>query len=136
MTIHEGKKRQVRLMLSLIGNPVIKLKRLRQGPILLANLRSADWRHLTPEEVEALKAIRPQETMPTESDAEAPASRPARVPRKPEPKRPAGRRDRGTKAAASRDARRSHGAKQPFKPNFGFRPPSGGRGSQRSTGRH
>jgi hypothetical protein len=66
LTIHEGKKHQVRNMCQAVGNPVIRLRRLRQGPISLDNLRSADWRHLNDVEVAALQSIRaiPAERMP------------------------------------------------------------------------
>lgn len=57
ITIHEGRKRQVRLMLSAVGNPVLRLKRLRQGPLELGDLRLSAWRRLTEEEIRRLKAV-------------------------------------------------------------------------------
>jgi pseudouridine synthase len=58
ITIHEGKKHQVRLMMNLVGCPVIYLRRLRQGPLSLGNLRSAAWRRLTDAEIKSLQEIR------------------------------------------------------------------------------
>lgn len=54
LTIHEGRKRQVRRMLKAIGHPVTTLSRLRVGPISLGNLPQGVWRDLTPEELRLL----------------------------------------------------------------------------------
>lgn len=50
LTIHEGKKRQIRRMCEAVGHKVAYLKRLGQGPLSLGNLRHGEWRHLTSEE--------------------------------------------------------------------------------------
>jgi hypothetical protein len=42
-------------MLSAIGHPVLKLKRIEYGPIRLGDLPFGQFRHLTLEEVEKLK---------------------------------------------------------------------------------
>jgi len=55
MTIHEGHKRQIRLMLAALRHPVLALKRMAQGPIILGSLKTGAWRRLTGEEVERLK---------------------------------------------------------------------------------
>lgn len=55
ITIHEGKKRQIRLMLAALGYPVVHLKRISIGPLSLINLPLGKWRHLTKEEISALK---------------------------------------------------------------------------------
>lgn len=55
ITIHEGRKRQIRRMFERIGHPVIKLKRVRINGIELGNLPSGTFRYLTPEEVKRLK---------------------------------------------------------------------------------
>jgi len=57
ITIHEGRKRQVRLMMSAVGAPVLQLRRLIQGPLSLGNLRSGAWRRLTEAEIEALGSL-------------------------------------------------------------------------------
>jgi len=50
VTIHEGRKRQVRRMLKEVGHPVIKLKRLKIGALELGSLPVGRWRRLSPEE--------------------------------------------------------------------------------------
>lgn len=52
--IGEGKKRQVRRMLDAVGHPVISLKRVQIGPIMLGNLPLGRWRHLREEEINRL----------------------------------------------------------------------------------
>ncbi len=48
ITIHEGRKRQVRKMFAAIGHPVINLKRIAYGKLLLGSLKSGAYRVLTP----------------------------------------------------------------------------------------
>jgi 23S rRNA pseudouridine2605 synthase len=55
LRIREGRKRQVRRMLSAVGHPVIRLQRVSFGPIALGELAPGDVRPLTQDEVEALK---------------------------------------------------------------------------------
>ncbi len=55
ITIHEGRKRQVRLMCAAVGHPVISLQRVRFGPIRLSDLRPGTWRYLATHEIHALK---------------------------------------------------------------------------------
>ena len=52
--IHEGKKRQVRMMFKAVGHPVIRLKRTQIGTLKLGNLPSGAYRLLTSEEVSEL----------------------------------------------------------------------------------
>lgn len=54
ITIKEGKKRQVRRMLEVVGHPVLSLKRVAIGPIMLGNLPKGKWRHLRREEIERI----------------------------------------------------------------------------------
>jgi pseudouridine synthase len=54
VTIHEGRKRQVRRMCEAVGLPVARLVRVRIGPLADARLRPGAWRHLLPIEVRAL----------------------------------------------------------------------------------
>jgi 23S rRNA pseudouridine2605 synthase len=61
ITIHEGRKRQVRRMLEAVGHPVRALQRVRFGPLELGGLREGASRRLTPAEVEKLRlAARPE----------------------------------------------------------------------------
>lgn len=55
LTIHEGRKRQVRLMLAALGKHVSYLQRIRQGSLNLGDLPVGKWRVLSPSEVMALK---------------------------------------------------------------------------------
>lgn len=57
ITIHEGKKRQVRRMIDHTGNSVIRLKRVRVGNLPLGNVPQGAYRHLTGAEVKALKEM-------------------------------------------------------------------------------
>ena len=54
LTIHEGRKRQVRRMLGAVGYRVLQLARVGVGPITLGNLPAGKWRYLSDEEVAAL----------------------------------------------------------------------------------
>jgi 23S rRNA pseudouridine2605 synthase len=56
ISIREGRKRQVRRMFSAVGHPVIELHRVSFGPVELGDLSRAAWRHLTDEEICALRA--------------------------------------------------------------------------------
>ncbi len=56
VVIHEGKKRQVRLMFKAVGHKVIRLKRVRVGTIRLGNLPQGKYRFLTPAEVTLLRS--------------------------------------------------------------------------------
>ncbi len=51
----EGRKRQIREVAKALGHPVIRLERVRIGPIKLGHLKPGKWRHLNPVEVEQLK---------------------------------------------------------------------------------
>ena len=57
VVIHEGKKRQVRLMFKAVGYSVIRLKRVRIGHLRLGNLPSGKHRFLTPEEISELMSL-------------------------------------------------------------------------------
>lgn len=51
LTLHEGRKRQVRRMLAAIDHRVLQLIRVGIGPITLGDLAVGKWRYLTDEEV-------------------------------------------------------------------------------------
>jgi 23S rRNA pseudouridine2605 synthase len=60
ITMHEGRKRQVRRMCEAVGHPVIALERVAFGPLRLGRLGPGEHRRLTKAEVEALRrATRP-----------------------------------------------------------------------------
>ncbi|MBR0280490.1 MAG: rRNA pseudouridine synthase [Oscillibacter sp.] len=54
VTIHEGKKRQIRRMCAQCGLRVTRLRRVREHTLTLGDLPSGKWRPLTPDELGAL----------------------------------------------------------------------------------
>jgi pseudouridine synthase len=54
MTIFEGRKRQIRYMLKVVGSEVLELKRLQIGNLKLGKLPPGMWRMLKPGEVRLL----------------------------------------------------------------------------------
>jgi 23S rRNA pseudouridine2605 synthase len=54
ITIHEGRKRQIRRMCEAVGYRVRALQRVRFGPLQLGDLAPGRYRRLTPTEVRAL----------------------------------------------------------------------------------
>ena len=57
ITIREGRKHQVKRMLESVGHPVIKLMRVRMGPLSLGNLEPGEFRFLTDREANALREL-------------------------------------------------------------------------------
>jgi 23S rRNA pseudouridine2605 synthase len=55
LTVHEGRKHQVRRMLAALGLPVEELHRRRYGPLSDKNLKIGAWRTLSGDEIEALR---------------------------------------------------------------------------------
>src|SRR5262249_23420441 len=81
-TVHEGRWRLVRRLLSAVGHPVDKLERVRFGPVALGALPPGAWREATPVEVEHLRAAAGlSDDEPPDARAEPRA--PSRPPRKP-----------------------------------------------------
>lgn len=76
ITIGEGRKHQVRRMLESVGHPVIKLMRVKMGPLSLGDLASGEFRFLTDREANALRELVEQRREAVESGA--PADRPKR----------------------------------------------------------
>ncbi len=58
IAIHEGRNRQVRQMFDAVGHPVMRLKRIRIGPIEDPHLTPGHWRDLTPGEIARLNRSR------------------------------------------------------------------------------
>jgi len=54
LTIHEGRKRQVRRMCETVGHPVRRLERVAFGPLALGGLPAGSYRELNADEVEGL----------------------------------------------------------------------------------
>jgi 23S rRNA pseudouridine2605 synthase len=55
LVLHEGWKRQVRLMCEAVGHPVVELRRVRFGPLRLKGMRPGECRILSAKVVEELK---------------------------------------------------------------------------------
>ncbi len=55
LTIHEGRKRQIRRMLNVVGHPVISLTRVAVGSLTLKGVAPGKWRYLTGAEIEDLR---------------------------------------------------------------------------------
>src|SRR5437899_12956608 len=54
LVMTEGRKREVRRLLASVGLPVVRLVRLRSGPVRLGRLAPGATRELSPEEVREL----------------------------------------------------------------------------------
>jgi len=54
ITVHEGRKRQIRRMLATVGYPVLQLSRVGVGALTLRGVSVGKWRYLTEVEREAL----------------------------------------------------------------------------------
>ena len=84
IVIHEGRNRQVRKMLDAIAHPVVRLKRVRIGPITDDRLKPGDFRELTTREVAALssptrRAASPRSERASRSRRSSAAGRPPRA---------------------------------------------------------
>jgi 23S rRNA pseudouridine2605 synthase len=55
VVLEEGRNQQIRKMFDAIGHSVLKLRRVKIGPIEIERLPTGKWRHLTPAEVARLK---------------------------------------------------------------------------------
>jgi 23S rRNA pseudouridine2605 synthase len=57
LTIHEGRKHQVKRMCEAVGHPVRRLHRSRYAGLDLGGLTPGEWRELRADEVEALRRL-------------------------------------------------------------------------------
>jgi len=57
ISIHEGRNRQIRKMIDVIGHQVVYLRRVEFGPISLQDLPTGQWRHLTSEEIKKMNSL-------------------------------------------------------------------------------
>ncbi len=141
VTIHEGRKHQVKRMVETVGHSVIKLVRTRMGPLLLGDLAPREYRFLTDREANRLRKLaedRVSRVERLELDSSGHPSRwmpptaPA-PPRQPKPERSG----RGAKSDHSGRGSRSLGetkpsrsgrgpARRPLNPGARFRRPRKG----------
>jgi 23S rRNA pseudouridine2605 synthase len=98
ITIHEGRKHQVKRMLEAVGHPVIKLLRIKMGPLVLGNLESGEFRFLTDREANALRQVVEQRRT-LEQEGSDPSTRPPRPPRREGWAKPAHRKRHSPKKA-------------------------------------
>jgi 23S rRNA pseudouridine2605 synthase len=78
ITIHEGRKRQVRRMCEAVGHPVSSLRRVAVGPLELGRLATGRYRRLTEEEVTALASAGSEARRRAGASSGARGRRPAR----------------------------------------------------------
>lgn len=57
ITIFEGRKHQVKRMLEAVHHPVLKLKRVKFGPLALGDLPTGHYRYLTDREANAVREL-------------------------------------------------------------------------------
>jgi 23S rRNA pseudouridine2605 synthase len=70
MTIREGRQHQVKRMLEAVGHPVLKLIRIRMGPLSLGSLASGEFRYLTDREANGLRELAAQKLASAEDTGE------------------------------------------------------------------
>ncbi len=87
ITLKQGLKRQIRVMLYRLGYEVTRLRRTRIGPIHLGKIPSGKSRRLTPAEVQSLMAPQPKKDSAPSSVEPSAAEKTIR-PRRPQTNRP------------------------------------------------
>ena len=55
LVLKEGRNREVRRMMEAVGHPVLRLRRVRFGPVTLGDMKPGDWRDLSNIEIRALR---------------------------------------------------------------------------------
>ncbi len=98
ITIREGRKHQVKRMLEAVGHVVIKLMRIRMGPLSLGNLGSGEFRFLTDREANALREL-VEERIEQVKTGQAPNARRQRPTRRQGWAKPAGPKKKSPKKA-------------------------------------
>ena len=128
VVMREGRKRQIREIAAMLGLPVVRIVRVRIGNLLLGDLKSAEWRYLTPAEVKALQEDRPglppfpdmTRKSPIKARPVAPRRNAGRTPPPEGPGKPTGR----TRPPASPSARRFGSDEANSSDNSSARPPA------------
>ena len=64
LTLHEGRKRQVKRMCEAVGHPVTRLRRTRYAGLGADGLAPGEWRELAPDEVARLRRDVPRRDRP------------------------------------------------------------------------
>lgn len=132
IVITEGRKRQVRHMCEAIGHPVMRLRRVRIGPIQDTTLRLGQFRDLTPREVAALRQAvqEPRKLTPRRAPKAHSSSASAKAPAVARASARSRRRPKGTPpddggTAGSRHSSRTRPANGGGKPKAAERPRRG-----------
>ena len=61
VTLHEGRKHEVKRLLESVGHPVSKLRRVALGPVTMRGLDPGEFRSLSPSEVQGfLRGLGPR----------------------------------------------------------------------------
>lgn len=151
IALHEGRNRIVRRMFEVVGYPVLKLARVRIGPLHLGTISRGTWRDLTGGELAQLReAVHlgdedEYEHVPSQFEPR-PAAKPARPaaggrpgaagPRRPPQSAAPGGRDSGRPSgppSSGRDSSRPSGPPSSARP--GRRPPQPAPGRRKPEGR-
>jgi len=98
ITIREGRKHQVKRMLEAVGHPVIKLMRIRMGPLSLGDLAPGEFRFLTDWEANALREL-VERRLELEQTGQGPGARSQRPKRREGWAKPDGIRKQSVKKA-------------------------------------
>ncbi|MBS0159998.1 MAG: pseudouridine synthase [Nitrospira sp.] len=126
VTIHEGRKHQVKRMLEAVGHAVIKLTRVRMGPLLLGDLAAGEYRFLTDREANRLRELvgdriaraeRPELDASGKPVRWTPPTEPA-PPRPPQPER-TGRGPRVQRPEQGRRPQQDRAERKPSRPGLG-----------------
>ena len=103
--LREGRNQQIRRMFDAIGHSVIKLRRVRVGPVTADGILIGQWRHLSPAEVKRLK------TAPAKKGGAKGGARKAAEPRAADAARPQ-RPTRPASKSSSKSRRGGHGGRR------------------------
>jgi 23S rRNA pseudouridine2605 synthase len=57
LTIHEGRKREIKRMCAHVGHPVRELRRISMGNVKVGGLQPGQWRELTDQEIHGLRKL-------------------------------------------------------------------------------
>lgn len=89
MTISEGRNHQIKRMLDCVGHQVLKLKRIKFGPLVLGDLPIGATRYLSDEEANALRTLLHQDASSPSRNQAGPRASVTQTKRKPlRPRKP------------------------------------------------
>ena len=55
LSLREGRNREVRRMMEAVGHPVLRLRRVRFGPVTIGDMKPGEWRDLSNKEIRGLR---------------------------------------------------------------------------------